>query len=109
MALVLNVKKGEGFWIVAKDRPGVPDMRYIVESILDVQTFVLRKEGTDLAYRVETSPRKIDNNLTIYSGENTSRHSVRILIDAPRDLTILRDKLYEKQDAGHHTAKKPKV
>jgi hypothetical protein len=105
MALVLNVKKGEGFWVVDSfDK--LTDTRYVVESILNECEFVLRKDGTDLAYRVGPDPRAVENGIVISSGDNTSRHSVRVLIDAPRTLKILRDKLYENDHASHYSSQR---
>lgn len=103
MALVLNIKVGSGFWLTDEEYPD-NDVRFVVESILSSREFVLRREGTDYAYRIGRVKKEVFDSVSISAGENTSRFSVRVLIDAPRDLKVLRDKLYEKAYADQDSA-----
>lgn len=85
MALVLSMKRGDGFWVGGK--------RIELEEIEDEKLFWLRVDGKRLRI-TDQEAREVVPDVLVSSGGYYSCGMVRIAITAPRSIEILRDERY---------------
>ncbi len=96
MALVLALSTEKGMYI--------DDILVSVDQILSTSKFKLKVHGKamDAIYTVDSKMDvEILPNVKVRSGINKAKaaNSVRILIDAPRRMRILRQELYENSES----------
>jgi hypothetical protein len=103
MALILGVKAGDRFY--------VGDTRVDVVSIADPKQIVLRVEGDGADHAItDKESVEILPSVFVSCGVSTKPGSgfaalPRIVIEAPRSITILRGELYERQHGKVRTVR----
>lgn len=87
MALVLSLREGQDFF--------VEDERVVVTSVSDGVRFSLEIEKTGKTYDVDDqSAVEIFRDVMVSAGESRQMSLARVVIDAPRDVLILRGDRY---------------
>ena len=71
----------------------IDDTRYVLTKIYDDGTF--RLSGGNDDYEIKSIHScEIYPDVHVFAGESGSKDAVRVIIDAPKDIMILRGKLY---------------
>lgn len=74
----------------------IDDTRFVLTKINDDGTF--RLSGGNADYDIShVYPREIYPEVKVFAGDSGAKDAVRVIIDAPKDITILRGKLYWQQ------------
>lgn len=74
----------------------IDDTRFVLTKINDDGTF--RLSGGNDDYDINhISSCEIYPDVQVFAGESGAKDAVRVIIDAPKDITILRGKLYWQQ------------
>lgn len=96
MALILTLQSGEGFY--------VGDRRWVVESYDDTGIWLTGPESA--RHRItEEEAVEIEPNVMVSEGF-IPEMGCRLVIDAPREIAILRDELYARGAGDHDNARK---
>lgn len=91
MALVLAMQEGRAFY-VGNTRVEIAEVR----SIHQVKIKVQAKGAMDAIYTLTTNSRvEILDRVYVQLGLGSTASLIKIAIEAPREVTILRDALYE--------------
>jgi len=91
MALVLNIKQGESFYI--------EDTQYVMEKVISNNKFTLRENGfITRKFEVDDSATTdLGKSITVQAAPSWRENIGRVAISAPKDMKILRETLYENQ------------
>lgn len=94
MALILNMKLGRSFY--------VGDLKYTMENVKSQRKFLLREHTPiERVFEVTDLGQSEGKDGVLFSAAESWRRDVgRVMIEAPRDVKILRDNLYEGQDGN---------
>jgi hypothetical protein len=92
--LTLSVSVGEGFWLL---REGSDDERWMVREVFLARGYVI--EGPNGAVYEIKQEDEVEIAPAVWLGDGNRRivGRARVLIDAPQNVTILRDELYEER------------
>jgi hypothetical protein len=94
MALVLTLREGDDFY--------VEDQRFVVLEIYSQTSFRLNKEGHCTYEVTEYEGIEVIPDVFVSSGDYYQNGVVRVVIDAPRSVLILRGAKYrEMTNDGH--------
>jgi len=93
MSLVLGLKQGDDFW--------VGDKQVVVTRIEDARRFWVKVEDNDKEFEVtDTYATEIMDNVFVSAGNYYKYGLIRIAIEAPRDIKILRGDRYREEYLG---------
>ena len=90
MALVLNIKEGDSFFVA--------DMEYTMHRVV-AQNRIILKEHSFMPKLIEVDDKtriKISEGVFVQAAESWRPKIGRVAIEAPKDIKILRDTLYNK-------------
>ncbi len=85
MPLSLSRREGEEFYL--------DDIRVVVEQVLDDGGFTLRLPSGDLVEVTQDRGIEVAPDVVISAGLEEKHRMVKVVIDAPADVTILRGEL----------------
>ena len=93
MALVLSLGEAQDFFIA--------DERFVIEEIYDDASFLLTREQGGKSFEVTNkSVAEIMPDVLASSGGFQASGVVRIALDAPREIRILRGDLYRRHQSN---------
>lgn len=91
MALVLNIKEGDSFFIA--------DVEYTMHRV-KAQNRIVLKEHSFMPKLIEVDDKsriQLTEGVFVQAAESWRPKVGRVAIEAPKDIKILRDTLYKKQ------------
>ena len=91
MPLVLSLKEGDDFW--------VDDQQVVVRKIESGHRFWVSVSGTDKEHEItDTKAREVHPDVFVSAGGFFKYGMVRVAIEAPRDIEILRGDRYRAKE-----------
>jgi len=93
VALVLSLKHGEHFWVA--------HAKVTVGEIVDAKLFWLEVEGGQKHRVTDDRATEIMDDVFVSSGDMFNLGLLRVVIDAPRSIEILRDERYRAKYPQH--------
>lgn len=90
MPLVLSLKEGDDFW--------VNDQQVVIDQIENGSKFAVRVDGSDRPKEItDAKAREVLPDVFVSAGGFYKYGMVRVVIEAPRSIEILRGDRYRKQ------------
>lgn len=93
--LTLTLSVGEGFWLL---REGRKDERWVIKEVFLSRGFVVCGGPKQIEYEITQEDEvEIAPDVWLSDGKRRIVGRVRMTIEAPQDVTILRDELYHER------------
>ena len=94
MALTISLVQGDSFWIVGKTP--AEDLRFEMAEVFLTRGFVLTGPDKETIRVTPDDEVEICQDVWVSDGHRTIVGKARCVFDAPRQIRILRDELYQE-------------
>ena len=92
--LTLSMAQGEGLWLMQE---GKPSERWVIDEVFLSRGFILKGPDGRLLQVHPDDEVEIAEEVWVSDGHRLIVGRARIVLNAPKKVTILRDELYEER------------